>query len=119
MSDRVNHPDHYAAHYKHEVIELTSRMNFVIGNIWKYLLRSPYKGAEREDLRKAQWYARYAFRNKMSTEPDIETLELMFNFYADLRVNGQTALASVAASLMCEDWIPALDKLAEIIGNTK
>lgn len=117
--DPVNHPDHYAGHYTHEVIELTARLNFVIGNIWKYLLRSPYKGQEQEDLKKAQWYARYAFHNGIKADASVKTLELMFNFYADLRLNKRHDLASIAANLMCEDWPSVLQKLAELAWEKK
>lgn len=54
-TDMVNHPQHYTQ-YKHEVIELTGQLTFKIGNAVKYVLRSPFKGAEEEDLRKAKWY---------------------------------------------------------------
>lgn len=55
-NDPVNHPSHYADHYEHEVIELTEKLDFCLGNAVKYILRAPYKGHEAEDLKKAQWY---------------------------------------------------------------
>lgn len=58
MRDMVNHPQHYAEHYEHEVIELTELLSFCLGNAVKYLLRAPYKGGEKEDLQKAEWYLR-------------------------------------------------------------
>ena len=58
MGDMVNHPQHYAEHYEHEVIELTELLSFCLGNAVKYLLRAPYKGSEKEDLQKAEWYLR-------------------------------------------------------------
>lgn len=55
-NDPVNHPSHYADHYEHEVIELTEKLDFCLGNAVKYILRAPYKGNEVEDLKKAKWY---------------------------------------------------------------
>ncbi len=55
-NDPVNHPSHYADHYEHEVIELTEKLDFCLGNAVKYILRAPYKGNEVEDLKKARWY---------------------------------------------------------------
>lgn len=48
------------AHYKHpsgiEPIQITKYESFLRGNIIKYVMRAPYKGAELQDLRKAQRY---------------------------------------------------------------
>lgn len=55
MTDNVNHPQHYLQ-YEHEVIELTEKLNFCIGNAAKYILRAPFKGHAVEDLEKARWY---------------------------------------------------------------
>lgn len=63
MTDNVNHPSHYTAlgmkcecGRNIEVIKITERLGFVVGNAVKYILRAPYKGSELEDLQKAQWY---------------------------------------------------------------
>lgn len=37
MTDLVNHPQHYAEHYDHEVIELTQHLSFCLGNAVKYI----------------------------------------------------------------------------------
>lgn len=58
MTDLVNHPQHYAEHYDHEVIELTQHLSFCLGNAVKYILRAPFKGTEILDLQKAEWYVR-------------------------------------------------------------
>lgn len=58
MDDPVNHPAHYTQ-YEHEVIELTSKLDFALGNAVKYILRAPYKGKRVEDLKKARWYVQY------------------------------------------------------------
>lgn len=59
MSDSVNHPDHYTR-WPVEVINLTERETFLIGNVLKYALRAGAKdGATyEEDMAKARWYAR-------------------------------------------------------------
>lgn len=54
-NDPVEHPAHYCQ-YEHEVIELTEKLDFCLGNAVKYILRAPYKGHEAEDLKKARWY---------------------------------------------------------------
>lgn len=53
--DQVNHPDHYTQ-FPVEVIEITERLNFCMGNVVKYVLRADYKGKPIEDLKKARWY---------------------------------------------------------------
>jgi hypothetical protein len=49
------------AHYKQgpiEVIDLIEgfKLGFHLGNVIKYILRAPHKGAQLEDLKKARWY---------------------------------------------------------------
>lgn len=57
MSDSVNHPSHYTSHESGvECITVTERMCFLLGNAIKYIWRSPFKGKQLEDLRKAKWY---------------------------------------------------------------
>lgn len=59
MNDNVNHPAHYTR-WPVEVIDLTEREPFLIGNILKYALRAGAKTGStyREDMAKAHWYAR-------------------------------------------------------------
>ena len=59
MSDNVNHPAHYTQ-WPVEVINLTERETFLIGNILKYALRAGVKDGSTydEDMAKARWYAR-------------------------------------------------------------
>lgn len=54
--DMVNHPQHYQ--HGIEPIEFieSHNLNFNLGNVIKYVSRSPYKEAEVEDLQKAKWY---------------------------------------------------------------
>jgi len=58
MSDNVNHPGHYTR-WPVEVIDLTEREAFLVGNILKYALRAGFKSgsAYEEDMAKAHWYA--------------------------------------------------------------
>ena len=63
MDDKVNHPAHYTFG-EHEVIEVTELLSFCLGNAIKYILRSPHKGHESEDLEKACWYIRRAAENE-------------------------------------------------------
>lgn len=65
--DRVNHPSHYTWLKELcgiEVIDITRHMNFNLGNVIKYVLRSGHKSEEGmsdeekeiEDLKKAVFY---------------------------------------------------------------
>lgn len=82
MSDNVNHPDHYTR-WPVEVIELTERETFLIGNILKYVLRAGTKdGATfEEDMAKARWYARRHVDNiagRDSWQAGLDSLEVHF-----------------------------------------
>lgn len=59
MNDNVNHPAHYTR-WPVEVIDLTEREGFLIGNVLKYALRAGAKFGNTygEDMAKARWYAR-------------------------------------------------------------
>lgn len=59
MNDNINHPAHYTR-WPVEVVNLTERETFLIGNVLKYALRAGAKdGATyEEDMAKARWYAR-------------------------------------------------------------
>lgn len=61
--DKINTPKHYRRGTP-EVIDIISglepRAGFLQANAIKYLMRAPYKGSYREDLEKAQWYAKRA-----------------------------------------------------------
>lgn len=55
--DMVNHPPHYKSNGLEsiEVIE-AFELNFHLGNVIKYVLRSGKKGNKVNDLKKAIWY---------------------------------------------------------------
>lgn len=52
--DPINSPSHYTV-YPIEPITMTRHMGFCLGNVVKYVLRSPFKNGV-EDLKKALFY---------------------------------------------------------------
>lgn len=58
--DPVNHPKHYTSHPSGiEIIEVTSWLNFDLGNAVKYFSRFKHKKYPREDFRKGIWYFKH------------------------------------------------------------
>ena len=57
---KVNHPPHYNAG-KIEVIDaiVDWELDFIGGNVVKYVTRAKHKGDELGDLKKARWYLDY------------------------------------------------------------
>lgn len=56
MSDQINHPTHYTSHPSGlECIDFTKRMDFMLGNAFKYFWRHSLKNGT-EDLKKSLWY---------------------------------------------------------------
>ncbi len=87
-NDPVNSPAHYTQ-YEHEVIELTEKLDFCLGNAVKYILRAPYKGHEAEDLKKARWYVNRMVErgwnfNSLFSSYKKEDMELLGSFGNDL-----------------------------------
>ena len=70
MNDSVNRPAHYTR-WPIEVIYLTERESFLIGNILKYALRAGAKASSsyEEDMAKARWYARRHIDNIAACGP--------------------------------------------------
>jgi|TARA_R110002020_G_scaffold457045_1_gene673823 hypothetical protein len=60
---RVNHPAHYNAG-KIEVIDaiVDWGLDFIEGNVVKYVTRAKHKGDQISDLKKARWYLDYLIR---------------------------------------------------------
>lgn len=82
MNDNVNHPDHYTR-WPVEVIHLTERETFLIGNILKYALRAGSKDGSTygEDMAKARWYARRHVNNiatRDSWQAGLDSLQARF-----------------------------------------
>lgn len=77
MSNNVEHPKHYtnlgakcACGEEIECIQITERLDFVIGNIIKYAWRAGKKEGitKIEDLRKCLWYAQRAVQKEEESE---------------------------------------------------
>lgn len=64
MNDNVNNPKHYNANGIYECFDFTVHMDFVHGNIFKYVFRHEQKNGL-EDLLKAQWYINHRHEMKM------------------------------------------------------
>ena len=66
----MNHPGHYTR-WPVEVINLTERETFLIGNVLKYALRAGLKSGNTygEDMAKARWYARRHVDNYAACGP--------------------------------------------------
>ena len=63
--DMVNHPNHYMVGGIEALQVIEAKLGgtpnemyrgYLMGNVMKYLMRSPYKGKRVEDLKKAQFY---------------------------------------------------------------
>ena len=62
MTEAVNHPKHYGGEDNPmEVIKIINHygLNFELGNVLKYVLRSDTKGNRKQDLQKALWYLQH------------------------------------------------------------
>lgn len=79
MSDNVDHPTHYTC-WPVEVIDLTERETFLIGNILKYVLRAGIKDKStyEEDMAKARWYARRHVDSQGSWQAGLDSLQVHF-----------------------------------------
>lgn len=84
MSDNVNHPAHYTR-WPVEVIDLTERESFLIGNILKYALRAGSKDGStyEEDVAKACWYAHRHASNTASRDSWQAGLDSLQAHFAD------------------------------------
>lgn len=72
-NDQVNHPSHYNSNASGvETIEVARKMDFDLGNAWKYLSRFRFKYKPAEDLHKAAWYLNdYVEHNELVTCSDV------------------------------------------------
>ncbi len=63
-TEKVNHPAHYNSG-KIEVIDaiVDWDLDFIEGNVVKYVTRAKHKGDELGDLKKARWYLDYLIKN--------------------------------------------------------
>lgn len=69
VGDSVNHPTHYTFG-SIEVIDVIDdwKLDYYRGNVVKYVARSPHKGNEVEDLKKAQFYLMRLIHNLEGNE---------------------------------------------------
>ena len=112
-TDNVNHPAHYADHYPHEVIELTECLGFCLGNAVKYILRSPFKGKELEDLQKAVWY----LKRLMNSAADLQVEFLIGeDDFEELQELAKTFATPIVDVLIDAAWDNDRDELAAVIG---
>ena len=115
MEDMVNHPSHYAAHYRREVIELTQELGFCTGNAAKYILRAPWKNNYIEDMQKAKWYIDRQRERGLDEYYGREERQLWMSFLGDLAEQGRGNLYRALLALMEHDYRAATDALeAEI-----
>ena len=68
--DPVNRPSHYNQ-YKIEPIKVVEdwKLGYHLGNALKYIVRSPFKGNQKQDLKKAIWYIQRYIDEVISEEP--------------------------------------------------
>lgn len=122
MSDNVNHPAHYTR-WPVEVIDLSERETFLIGNVLKYALRAGAKAgsAYEEDMAKARWYARRHVDNaaaRDSWQAGLDSLQVHFadavayltsrqEDTTEMREHLQDQLAAIYDQVereLCEAW---------------
>jgi len=60
----INHPEYYTKGIETIDYIRSWNMDYVRGNIIKYITRFPYKGTPLEDLKKAKWYLEYLIKEK-------------------------------------------------------
>ena len=72
--DNVKKPMHYNQGIEPIDIIESWDLNFSLGNAIKYILRSPYKGKQIEDLEKARWYIDREI-NRLKNERDRKNIE--------------------------------------------
>ena len=57
QADNVNHPAHYTKGGIETIDFIESKgLNYLLGNVVKYVTRADHKGNREEDLLKARWY---------------------------------------------------------------
>ena len=69
--DIINHPEHYTKGIETTDYIRSWNMDYVRGNIIKYVTRFPYKGTALQDLKKAKWYLEYLIK-EVEKDDDIQ-----------------------------------------------
>ena len=86
--DMINHPPHYKLGDR-EVIEITEQLDFLSGNVVKYICREGRKkGADPlADLYKALWYLERKIRLYDGTDPNIRHSDCaLYSFIRDAKI---------------------------------
>jgi len=116
---------HYT-HFRHEVIELASWLDFTWGNAVKYICRAPFKGDYAGDVRKAIDYIQYAQSPdvpQVSKKPNAPLPEGLFeDFIEDLFNAGHYYLSHALFWVMRgkpDLAVATLEGLLEIKGESK
>ncbi len=65
-TDIINRPKHYTIGIETIDYIRSWNMDYVRGNIIKYVTRFPYKGTALSDLKKARWYLDYLIKEEES-----------------------------------------------------
>ena len=65
MADAIDHPEYYNQG-RIEVVDAIAewKLNFVLGNVVKYVARAEHKGNALADLKKALWYLDYEIKRR-------------------------------------------------------
>ncbi|MCI5852003.1 MAG: DUF3310 domain-containing protein [Sutterellaceae bacterium] len=114
--EAVNHPSHYAAHYRREVIELTSHFDFTTGNALKYVLRCRFKSLPTEDLQKARWYLNYFSDHPESGFMKKEGLEPVLADFLDDLAREKDRFFGEKASSFLRNLVAAVELAPELRG---
>lgn len=64
VGDPVKEPSHYQFPGNVQVIDITKHLDFLTGNVIKYVARAGRKGDALEDLRKARQYLDWAIERE-------------------------------------------------------
>ena len=62
--DLINRPEHYTKGIETTEYIRSWSMDYVCGNIIKYVTRFPHKGTPLSDLKKAIWYLEYLIKEE-------------------------------------------------------
>lgn len=82
----VNNPAHYNK-YPHEVIELTEQFDNNMGNVFKYIIRAPFKSKYHEDMQKAAWYLKRIVEKKQKLRVITKSIEQLGQTFQNALVN--------------------------------
>tara|TARA_R110000744_G_scaffold91642_1_gene177757 strand:+ start:1083 stop:1433 length:351 start_codon:yes stop_codon:yes gene_type:complete len=77
MNNPVSNPEHYlSAGLSPQALIEAWDLLFAEGNVIKYVTRARHKGKEREDLKKAVWYALRAYENCCAKEDGRDPIDI-------------------------------------------